>query len=537
MRFDEKLKKFSHRKLWDEYCGFLSMSLSDYMYTQRRLMQEQILRWSASPLGKKLLNGKTPSTIEEFLEQMPLTEYADYADILLARRDDMLCSEPVIWIKTTWEGGLRPVKLAPYSRAMLDTYRHNLIAALMLATARQKGEFNFQKGDRVLYGGAPLPYATGLMPSLVDEDIHFRWLPDSNMYSNMSFSQRIKKGFSMAMSSRADFFFGLGSVANYITDAFAESKGGGKMHISPINALRYIKAKYVSKRDGRAIRPGDIFHLKAFFYAGTDAHCYKERLTRAWGIEPTELAAGTETTCIGTETWQHRGMVFFPDACFYEFIPEEEMRRNLREPEYKPRTCTMDKVRAGELYELVISMLHGGAFMRYRIGDVYRCLSASSDELPMFTFVDRVPNVIDIAGFTRITFSSMQEVISLSRLDLGDWIVKKEYDEHDNPYLHMYLEIPPESQATSVTVRSVLTEHLSLYFKYFDSDYGDLKKLLNMEPLKITILRYGTIAAYEAQLGSPMPRINPGMLDIMGLLKTQPHRTCNFAKRQEGGLC
>lgn len=524
MRFEEKLKKESRSQLWNEYCGFLDMSLSEYMYTQKRLMDEQIHLWSASPLGKQLLAGKTPAGIEDFLDNFPLTSYADYADVLLAKRDDMLCSEPAIWIQTTWEGGLRPIKVAPYSRSMLNTYRHNLLATMMMATAKQKGDFDLRRGDRILYGGAPLPYATGLMPSLFEEDIHFTWLPDSNTNSELSFSQRIKKGFSMAMSSKVDFFFGVGSVANYITESFGASgsnKVGSKTQLSLGNALRYVKAIYISRRDGRAIQPGDIFHLKAFFYAGTDAHCYKDRLKRAWGVTPVELAAGTESTCIGAETWEHNGMVFFPDSCFYEFIPEEELRHNLANPSYKPRTCLMDGVSGGETYELVLSVLHGGAFMRYRIGDVYRCISANPGELPRFTFVDRVPTVIDIAGFTRITESSMQEVIRLSLLNLGNWLLKKEFDEKGSPYLHMYVEIPPEAQVSEVTMRSVLSEHISLYFKYFDSDYGDLKKLLNMDPLKITVLKYGTISDYECKRGSRLSRINPSMLDIMGLFKQQ----------------
>ena len=125
------------------------------------------------------------------------------------------------------------------------------------------------------------------------------------------------------------------------------------------------------------------------------------------------------------------------------------------------------------------------------------------------------------AHCTRITASSMQEVIRLSRLELGDWVLKKEFDAQDNPYLHMYVEIPPEAQGSEVTMRTVLTEHLALYFQYFDSDYGDLKKLLSMEPLQITVLKYGTIAAYESRLGQTLTRVNPGMLDIMGLLKQQ----------------
>ena len=198
-----------------------------------------------------------------------------------------------------------------------------------------------------------------------------------------------------------------------------------------------------------------------------------------------------------------------------------QMRRSMEDPSYQPRTCLMDEIQSGETYELVLSVLHGGAFMRYRIGDMYHCISSGGNRIPRLTFVDRTPDVIDIAGFTRITASSMQEVIRLSRLELGDWVLKKEFDAQDNPYLHMYVEIPPEAQGSEVTMRTVLTEHLALYFQYFDSDYGDLKKLLSMEPLRITVLKYGTIAAYESRLGQTLTRVNPGMLDIMGLLKQQ----------------
>ena len=42
-----------------------------------------------------------------------------------------------------------------------------------------------------------------------------------------------------------------------------------------------------------------------------------------------------------------------------------------------------------------------------------------------------------------------------------------------------------------------------------------------MEPLEITILKYGTIAAYEQRMGEPLARINPDMMDITGLLRQQ----------------
>ena len=56
-RFDQRMKTTSREQLWQEYCGFLDMSLSDYMYTQRRLMEEQMKLWYACPLGRQLLAG------------------------------------------------------------------------------------------------------------------------------------------------------------------------------------------------------------------------------------------------------------------------------------------------------------------------------------------------------------------------------------------------------------------------------------------------------------------------------------------------
>ena len=85
MRFQERLKKDSRADLWKEYCGFLGLSIDDYMYIQNRLMEEQIQKWSASGLGKRFLGDKVPQTVDEFREAVPLTSYADYADVLLTR--------------------------------------------------------------------------------------------------------------------------------------------------------------------------------------------------------------------------------------------------------------------------------------------------------------------------------------------------------------------------------------------------------------------------------------------------------------------
>lgn len=535
MIFKKKLKKLPKSVIWEEYCGFLDLSVQDYMFMQNRLMEEQIRLFSASALGRKLLKGNVPCSVKEFLSVFPMTRYEDYADILLPRKAEMLPGEPVIWIETTWEGGIRPIKVAPYTRAMLDTYRHNVLAIMMLASGREKGEYTVADHDRILYGGAPLPYATGLLPSLLDEEAEFEWLPDTNAHSDLSFGARIKKGFKMALKGDVDYFFAIGSVANYITEHFEDSAGGkGMPSVSLPILMRYLKAKAVHKRDGGKLVPGELFRLKGFMATGTDSARYRDRLEKAWGVRPIEIAAGTESTCLATDNWEHRGMIFFPDACFYEFIPESELQRERENEGYVPRTVLMDGVVSGETYELVISVLHGGAFMRYRIGDLYHCLSAPADgSLPRFTFLDRTPDVIDIAGFTRITEASVEEVIRESRLSVGDWTAKKEFDPGNTPFLHLYLEFKGDSVLSESASKTLLQEHLALYFRYFDSDYQDLKKLLDMEPLKITVLKAGTIRACEKRLGRKIRHINPSVIDIQALTEYRDGPIPSVLRREE----
>jgi len=217
-------------------------------------------------------------------------------------------------------------------------------------------------------------------------------------------------------------------------------------------------------------------------------------------------------------------MVFFPNICFYEFIPEDEMERSLADPSYEPATLLMDEVKAGEKYELVISNFKGGAFMRYRVGDVFRCISTSNKTdgigFPQFEYVDRIPTVIDIAGFTRITENTIKKVLDLSCLQVHDWFAIKRYDESDRPYFQLYLEMAEEAVLGGVADTEILTEHLSVYFRYVDSDYKDLKKMLGIDPLVVTMLPAGTMEKYAAETGRNIRRINPPAADVEAIEKS-----------------
>ncbi|MDN5307443.1 MAG: hypothetical protein PWP16_806 [Eubacteriaceae bacterium] len=524
MRFQDKLKKGKSEKLWNEYCGFLDLDINEYMSIQNRLMEEQLELWSRSELGKQMLRGKNNVSIDSFRNSMPLTSYSDYANVLLQKKAEMLPDQPLLWIQTTWEGGKQPIKVAPYTKGMLDTYRNNTMACLMLSTSHEKGQFDVSASDTILYGLAPLPYATGLLPLVLNEEIDIEFLPPVKEAEKMTFSERNKKGFKLGLKKNIDYFFGLGSVTYFVSlslskmnssnNSASDNETNGffeKYSFSMIS--RYLLAKIRCKNEKREMMPKDLFKLKGFMVAGTDNDCYKDDLEDLWGIRPMEIFAGTEPTCIGTETWTRNGMYFFPDACFYEFIPEEEMNRSLKDPAYQPKTCLMNEVREGEKYELVVSVFKGGVFMRYRVGDVYRCVGLKNVEdqtkIPRFKYLDRVSTIIDIAGFTRISEHSIGTAIKLSGIDIKEWFAVKEYTENNRPFLHLYVEMSTQSLVSHAISRDIIKEHLTVYFKYVDQDYKDLKKILGIDPLEITILRCGTFENYKRKTGQNVRRINP----------------------------
>jgi len=528
VRFQEKLHQYSKEEIWEEYCGFLTLSQEEFMNIQNRLLMEQIELWSSSGLGQSILKGKHPRTIEEFREMVPLTTYEDYAPILLSKQKQSLPSDPVLWVQTTWEGGVHPIKTAPYTKGMLDTFKHNVITCLILCNSREKGEFDISVTDHILYALAPLPYVTGLLPLLLEDEIDIEFLPAVKDAVNMSFKERNSMGFKLGKKKGIEYLFGLGSVLYYVSQSITSLESEKKSlrekisGISPAMLGRYLVAKKKCRKENRELLPKDLFPVKGYMVAGTDNRCYKADLERMWGVPPMELFAGTEPTCIGCETWSREGVYFFPDACFYEFIPEDELDKSVADPEYQPRTVLWNEVVPGGIYELVLTVFKGGAFARYRAGDVFRCTGIGSrlenNNIPRFQYIDRVPSVIDIAGFTRITEKSINQAIQLSRLPIAAWTAKKEFTEDYRPYMHLYVELQPSNLINSAISIRILQDQLGIYFRYLDQDYEDLKKILGIDPLKITLLKCGTFELYEKKYGSTIRKMNPESCEINDLL-------------------
>ena len=137
--------------------------------------------------------------------------------------------------------------------------------------------------------------------------------------------------------------------------------------------------------------------------------------------------------------------------------------------------------------------------------------------LPHFEYIDRVPSVIDIAGFTRITEGSINKVLELSGLPTGKWFALKEYNGDKRSYLHFWVEIDVDSPQAAYLDEQLIKEHFSVYFRHYDHDYNDLKRLLGVEPLTVTIIPAGTIDRFENKYGHPIRKINPSMQDVIDM--------------------
>jgi len=526
MNLDQQFKKKQYDQIWQQYCGFLDIKMPQYMEIQNRLMLEQIELYSNCELGRRIMKGKKPSTVDEFRQVVPLTNYEDYADLLLPKVESALPAKPLLWIETSWEGAKSPIKVAPYTSSMINSYKNNLLAIMILSTSNQRGQFTLRGGENFLYGMAPLPFITGIVPHVISEELSVNFLPPTQQAELMSFGERNKVGFRMGVQNGVDLFFGLSSIIVKMGESFASGSGSGNnfniLKNSPKMNYRLLRAWMKSKQEKTPIMPKDIWDLKGLICAGTDSSNSKKKIEEYWGVKPLEMFGGTEPACIATETWSKNGLVFFPDVGFYEFIPKSEMEANIDNPSYIPNTYLMDEVVAGNEYELVISNLKGGAFVRYRVGDLFKCISLSNDEdgikLPQFVYVDRCPNLIDIAGFTRISENTINEALKISKLDIYDWFAVKELDDLQRAFLHLYVEVGSGGMHGALT-QDIINEHLAIYFRYVDADYKDLKSLLGIEPLVVSIIPKGTKSQFANKFGRSLRRMNPSPYDIIEVLK------------------
>jgi hypothetical protein len=547
----ELLQQSSHEELWQMCCGFLDLSLEQFMAIQKQLLLEQIELLKRSELGRKVMHGAMPVSIEEFRAQVPLTVYKDYCPELLERRERGLPSKAVRWVQTSGRSGEYPYKWIPVSQRFWEEAGLNFCAIAILGACKERGEIAFKNGFKLLHAAAQSPYLTSAVAYRLEEDAGFKFLPPLHQSEEMPFEDRVEKGFRMALSEGMDGFFGLAGVLVAIGEKFKRGSGSIKLTQllqQPKLLRRLIKALIKSKREKRAILPKDLWSLKVIVSMGTDSTVYQKRIRDLWGRNPLNVYGNSETIVVATQTWDYDGMVFFPNLNFLEFIPETEHLKWQSDHYYQPKTVLLNEVRAGENYELVITNLHGGGLVRYRVGDMIKITALRNEKLnidiPQMAFERRADDLIDL-GFIRLTEKIIGRALENTGIPYVGWTARKEI-KNNKATLHVYAELENDYEISERALASAIYQQIKKVEDglYVYKDIESLENLIDFKPVKVTILPCGVFSDYKLRKQSEgtslallkPPRINPSDKTLEQLLSTSPEPTISTQSRKKSAV-
>jgi hypothetical protein len=508
-KIQELLRQGRHEELWQLCCGFMDLSLEQFMAIQKRLLLEQIELLKNCELGRKVMRGAMPDTVEEFREQVPLTTYKDYYPELPEYQEDALPAKPVLWQHSTGRSSEYGFKAAPYKWVPLTSRFCHEFGILMygigiLASCKGRRDVSgARERAKIVYTVAPRPYTSGVMTYIMQQVSAPDLLPPLEEAEKLSFEDRTELGFKQALIKGIDYFFGLPIVLVALGERL--SQRSNKVDLRPLLSqpkilLRLVKGLAKSKIARRPMLPRDLWSVNGIMCGGTDCAVLKEKINKLWGKYPLDTYSCTEAGIIATQTWDYDGMTFIPNLNFLEFIAETEYSKWQLDNSYQPKTVLLDEVKAGENYEMVITNFHGGAMVRYRMADMIRITSLRNQKLgidiPQMTFERRVDDLIDIAGFLRLTERAIWRAIEDSNISYVDWTARKEVVE-DRPILHIYLELKDGCIASEKGIATAILEQLTKFDE--GTFYSGLEHMLTSTPVKVTLLPEGAFAGYIAQ--------------------------------------
>ncbi len=538
----ELLRQGRKDEMWQMCCGFLDLSLEQFMNIQKRLLLEQIELLKNCELGRKIMRGAMPETVDEFREQVPLTTYIDYCPELSERRENSLPARTVRWVRTGGRSDADSVKWVPMSEGLCNEYGLATGAIFFLAFCRGRGDVSQVKEHmKVLFALGPADYGSGAIGAIAHEALGFDFLP-SNIPDGMSFQDTIRAGFGEALYQGIDVFGGLPSVLVAIGEQFKQRSG--QMNIRPLLShpralVRLLKGFLSSKLARRPMVPKDIWNVKGIIGGGTDAAIFKARVKELWGKYPIELYGGTEGGIYALQTWDYEGMVFLPTLNFFEFIPQDEHFKWQLDRSYIPKTVLLDEVKAGEVYELVITNLHGGIMTRYRLGDLIRIISPRNENLniglPQIMFERRTDELLDIPGFGRLNERIVWQAIENTGIPYVDWTARKEV-LNGNTTLRIYIELKDDYIATEKGMSTaVYNELLKLEAEYefncYKEVFGDMADIIGSDIVAVTLLPKDAFSNYVAKRqaeGAPLGHLKPVHINpsdrVLALLRAKPER-------------
>jgi hypothetical protein len=507
----ELLRQGKKNQIWTKYCGFLDLTMGNFMKIQERLLLEQINLLRDMEIGQKFFGDQPPTSVAEFRKNVPITSYEDYQEFLEQKRIDGKYEGAFTWAHTSGRSG--QYKWIPYTHDAYLKLGERVLGGVILGAAREKGDVQLEEGDVLVYNTPPRPFISGVTLRALAEHFNFRFVPPLDETEQMGFQERIEKGFSTGMETGIDILGSISVVLVKMGEEFAKGARSTKLStqmLRPKVAYRLIRGFFRSKLERRPLLPKDLWKLKALPCGGMDTSIYRDKILYYWGIAPYEQYGSTEEGAIATQAWNKKDMTFFPDAVFLEFIPEEEWAKTRANPAYVPQTVLLNEVVPNKRYEILITNFYGKPLLRYHTHDLVQFSSLNDEEtgvaLPQMVFVGRSADFIDLAGFTGLIDEKMiwQSIVH-SGVEYTEWAMCKEIRE-EGPILHLYIEPKGSMDADEVHRR------IDSCLKDTNPFYADYEALIEKRALEVTVLSQGTFQAYmfeKQAAGTDLAHLKP----------------------------
>ena len=177
--------------------------------------------------------------------------------------------------------------------------------------------------------------------------------------------------------------------------------------------------------------------------------------------------------------------VLIPDCCYYEFIPENSIDEK--------KTLTIDEVKAGERYELIITTPSG--FWRYHTGDIVEVTGFmyNSPKIRVCYRKELVLSMFDESVTNEQLTTAFDIIIKEYGIGIKEFCVRGDSDSYPGNYC-FYVEKEPDCDCTLSTE---MAKRLDSALCEINVGYKMVRSLNDLDPVRIFEVMPGTFNEYD----------------------------------------
>ncbi|MHA1665083.1 MAG: phenylacetate--CoA ligase family protein [Candidatus Njordarchaeales archaeon] len=185
----------------------------------------------------------------------------------------------------------------------------------------------------------------------------------------------------------------------------AKETGSKKLRIA--SALTKIKK----------IKPKRVFNkLRLGFFVAEHLDPYRKAIEDLYGIEAFDLYGFTEGFGAGVECREHDGLHFPSANCILEIIPQSELEKEAKDPDYIPEAILLSEAEKGLVGELVVTDFKEALpLVRYRVRDLVKVVAVDEcscgQKSPRLKILGRTDDVINL-GVIRFSSYIINQLLS-----------------------------------------------------------------------------------------------------------------------------